>query len=401
MEIIVAAAGIAGIVAALIAVPAFMSFQSDKRQKDIRELFIRTRRSLVDTYGDLICAALQIKPEWQARSDLRILTMKDWLPCKAIPLQEVRLELDSSLKGCGIKEAKSHWSAGWPNDRNGSKLESYHSAVKEFDAPALWWDSIGYRLWDIKGSRDQPTLAFTTGSYFDAFDTQEVRGFEIARRLTAGQSINELFSRSDEPFDFTNRCADVAITSLTLIEEASSAKFLMHLRDATKVATAGNTWHATPTGEFEPTGISPAAIRSGFNPWQNIMREYAEEFLGIEEYKGGTGRIINYNKEPPFRKLNAGLRKGRIRPWYLGIGLHPLTWKPEILTAVIFESYTFWDLFPDLQAKLDDPEGRKVIDLFDFDHIQAFLDMDNLHPFGQALLQRTWELRHQLLPRIY
>jgi hypothetical protein len=67
------------------------------------------------------------------------------------------------------------------------------------------------------------------------------------------------------------------------------------------------------------------------------MREYAEEFLDVEEAYGRGGRTIDYVNQSPFKELNDARRSGRLEVYVLGIGLDPLDWKPGIFTICIFD----------------------------------------------------------------
>jgi hypothetical protein len=119
----------------------------------------------------------------------------------------------------------------------------------------------------------------------------------------------------------------------------------MHHRDGNRVAVAQDVYHVAPAGEFQPSDISREAIDRDFDLWVAIMREYAEEFLGVEDAKGRGGDHINYGRDEPYRSLQAARDQGRLALHFLGIGLDPVTWKPEILVAAVFEERLFDQLF--------------------------------------------------------
>lgn len=58
-----------------------------------------------------------------------------------------------------------------------------------------------------------------------------------------------------------------------------------------------------------------------------MRREYAEEFLNIDKVRQGRGAPIDYAAQSPFRELQAARTAGLVRPYLLGIGLYPASWK--------------------------------------------------------------------------
>ena len=85
------------------------------------------------------------------------------------------------------------------------------------------------------------------------------------------------------------------------------------------------------------------------NLWRNIMREYNEELLGNPE-AAQQEEPINYARSP-YRDLDTGVARGTIRPFFLGMGLDPLTLKPEILTVSLFAANEFASIFPDFPPR--------------------------------------------------
>jgi hypothetical protein len=68
----------------------------------------------------------------------------------------------------------------------------------------------------------------------------------------------------------------------------------MHRRDGAKVAVAMNVTNVAPAGEFQPHSDVLPVWRADLNMWHNVMREYAEELLGLPESMGQGGTVINY-----------------------------------------------------------------------------------------------------------
>ena len=72
----------------------------------------------------------------------------------------------------------------------------------------------------------------------------------------------------------------------------------MHRRDKDNVTEAPEVMHVVPAGEFTPSDIGLQAVRRDFDLWRNIVREYVEEFLDVEEA---------YGKGRPSYRFHTGL----------------------------------------------------------------------------------------------
>lgn len=69
------------------------------------------------------------------------------------------------------------------------------------------------------------------------------------------------------------------------------------------------------------------ALHRDLDVWLAMMREYAEELLNMDEVRQGRGAPIDYAAQSPFRELQAARTGGLVRPYLLGIGLAPASWK--------------------------------------------------------------------------
>jgi hypothetical protein len=132
----------------------------------------------------------------------------------------------------------------------------------------------------------------------------------------------------------------------------------MHRRDSKKVAAAMGVYHVVPAGEFQPAGINPGDFGADMDLWRNMVREYAEEFLGLPDSIGSTGRTIDFDKDEPYASISRARASGDATPFFLGIGIDPLTLKPEILTVCVFSDMAFDRIFGDMPEK--NTEGRLV-----------------------------------------
>lgn len=396
LTILATAGGLAaGLAGALFAAMALRPQRRTSANEKALTTFRNARRELIDNYQVLAHEALAVNRHWQ-QSQLPTLGQTDWILPSPIPLDKVDIALESEAADTRRDVALRMASYHWPRDPLGLPIKTYAEAIEAYDKPNLWWDSDTYCLCKVSIQDSGLQLIFSLQRYFDGVNTQDVLSFEAARHKVSNRDLSPVYARlRGGPCDLVNRYATASIVTLTLIRDADRSFFLLHYRNPKSVATGGGTYHVTPAGEFEPTNLSPNPEIAGFNLWSNVMREYAEEFLGLEEYKGGKGFITNYRLESPFRELNEAVMAGKVAPWCLGLALNPLSWKPELLTVVVFENDIFQELFPSIDV---DDEGTKM-GLFPFDkkNVEDFLSSPKINPIAHAALATAWEMRASLL----
>ncbi|MCA1601658.1 MAG: hypothetical protein LC776_08450 [Acidobacteria bacterium] len=213
-----------------------------------------------------------------------------------------------------------------PVDAMGRRFDRYHEAVTAFDRPSLWFDAKTYRLLgvDPADSTAGPALSLRVGAsrYWNCFDFDEGLRHEAAHHYLAsgGRKISDF-----------------------------GASFYLHRR-GDQVAVGQNETSLVPAGEFQPSDDSRFALHRDLDIWLAMMREYAEELLNIDEVRQGRGAPIDYAAESPFRELQAARTAGLVRPYLLGIGLDPASWKAVILTVCIFDALAFDDIFGNMVA---------------------------------------------------
>ncbi len=148
-----------------------------------------------------------------------------------------------------------------------------------------------------------------------------------------------------DPIALRDRPVYAGVNVLTIVADGDDTRFVMHHRASDRVASAMGTNHVVPAGEFQPSGVDPAAWADDLELWRCISREYAEELLGEASAAGQGHDSVRFELESPHLELAEGLQAGTIRAWFLGMGLDPLSLKAEILCAVVFDRDTFRSIF--------------------------------------------------------
>jgi len=343
-----------------------------------------------------------------------VLARSTWIPEDPLPLGSVHLRrLPGTQKNYSavVRKAK----AFWPYESTSARYPNYHEATASLDRPRLWEnrDSFAIAKVDVTGSDYE--LSFRTGKYFDHLDTGEALAYELAATqwqairggkgsyLTSKELQKKLKCRRaiGSPPDFSRRCGVVGINTLTIFDADSAPRFIMHHRKGGNVALAGDMHGVVPAGEFQPAIVQEGIItdalewdeivRRDFDLWLNIMREGNEEILGAPE--------ITYT-EPyvdvePFKSLNAARTSGKLKTYFLGFVLDPLSLKPDVLTACVFKGKSFSDIFSKVlqpgatrvNAEGDLDFGRDNAGIrFDEHHVEEYVSTRNTFPAGKACL---------------
>ncbi|MBK3571427.1 hypothetical protein [Streptomyces sp. MBT62] len=305
-------------------------------------------------------------------------------------------------------DARDRLKANWP-PVDGMTVPTYSAAVDRYNKPEHFFQAPSFRLLGVDAASTAAEarstgLRFTMGSYFDWYDTSEALGFEAAREYvrTSGAKITGPYRESlSSPFSLENRCATPGVNTLTIRTSRHSSMFYLQRR--TGVATARGTVHVVPAGEFQPSGGPPDGHTHGgadFDLRSTMIREYAEEFLGFPDSTNPTNRgaPINFQDERRYAEVERALRGGGAKCHYLGVGLYPLTWKPEILMVCVFPDHLFDDVFADMEREtyeghLEGPGGRRLEESDRFPKmIHYLLDRKKQRPYqGLPFDQQTVE----------
>ncbi|WP_405812676.1 hypothetical protein OG241_00265 [Streptomyces sp. NBC_01390] len=382
--------------------------QRDVQRQAGVETFLRVRRHLKGHWPELTLAS-QETPHGSADSALPLLTRPGWIPPAPLDPSRVVLTLRDAPADADLVRARRVASRYWPVGADGQRPVGYAAAITKHDPPTIWFDSPVYRLLDVGvESNGSLSMDLCLARYFEYQDLGEALLYEVAARHLQGSARpfkGPLRRYLGDPFVLARRCALPGINVVTVRVKGDKAFFFMQRRSDTGVGAAMNSTHVTPAGEFQPHTDALPVRTSDLNLWHTVMREYAEEFLGHPDASGDSGIVINYAKDRPFSDMEAARRSGNVRFRFLGIGINPLTWKPEICVACIWDASAFDRIFTEMLHKND--EGVLVVGgrrrtggfhglPFTSENILGYAQDPSTVPEGRACLALTWKWRTEL-----
>jgi hypothetical protein len=281
-----------------------------------------------------------------------LLTAPAWIPAAPLPLDAIELALSQDAGQFPVREAEQ---GTVPHREDGSRHGRYSQAMLELDAPAIFENRSLYRLASADLAGAAPRLEFGAGRYFDALDVGTAAAHEYAADalasagpgLTGGQPLRAAIG---DPCDLAARPAMMAVATLTLRVDrsAGTATFPLHYRDPRKVGHAGGMYQVIPAGIFQPSGEAEWNSRNDFSLWRCMVREYAEELLGVPEDHDSEHGPVDYEAWPFAARMTACREAGLIRTWCVGLGVDPLTFATDLLTVAAFDAPVYDELFGDL-----------------------------------------------------
>ena len=375
----------------------------------------RVRAYLQKHRHELSASAAARYPAADRAEGTALLTAPSWLPAAPLPLDAVQLsQLTADPGHAGPGSAgpgragpdAAAWDAALaavlPHRADGSPYGRYSEAVADLAAPAIFEDRRTYRLAGAELAGAGPTgprgsLAFEPGTFFQAYDIGPAVAHEHAAALLGVVAREELRALVGDPRDLARRPANLAISTLTLRADGAAATFPLHWRDPVKVGHAGGLYQVVPVGIFQAADEGPASQAQDFDLWRGMIREFAEELLGMPEDYGPAGTTVDYEAWPFARQLTAARDAGTVRPWVLGLGVDPLTLATDLLTAVVIDAPVFDELFGAMVSS--NAEGRIRPGLaFTAETVGRLTAREPMQAAGAALLRLAWRHRAFLLP---
>jgi hypothetical protein len=314
-------------------------------------------------------------------------------------LDEVRLRWCGTAPSATVRGTEPESATVRPLRVDGSRYETYASAVGELARPRLFEDRPCYRLLGVDVEDGGVELSFGPGSYFDTIDTCEAVAHELAeaRRVDpAGAPDLPFRTLIGDPCGLSRRPVIVALSALTLRRSARGATFMLHRRDEAKVAHGGGLYQVMPVGVFQPTGPGDVSRVNDFDLWRSLAREYSEEFLGEPEHRGEDSPL-DYERWPFYRALTEAREAGAVTAHWLGLGVDALSLVTDILVVVVFEDATYDDLIGN--AVSTNAEGQVTgHHRFDEEHVSRVLATYPMQAAGAAVIASAWQHRAVLLP---
>lgn len=372
------------------------------------------RRDLNRHRSELTSAAARLYPNAARAGNSPVLTTAGWMWPEPLDFGDINLTWLPHTAPPEIVGAEPESEGVRPLAATGGRFARYSQAIRMVDRPSLFVNRPSFRLLDVAQVDGRPKLSFGYTTYFDMADVCEGVAHELAGAWLATGSDPAWIGEPDweslpfrrlvgDPFDLGHRPLLPSIDTLTIrLAADGTASFPLHHRAASNVALAGGTYHIMPAGVFQPSSVMPWDQSNDFDLWRNVLREYAEEFLGDPEADGSSGEPIDYDGVEPFRTLNEARRAGKVRPYCFGIGLDPLTLAGEILSVVVIEADVYDTVFSGMVSRNTEGSviaGKGNAGGIDFTeaNIRHLLENEPLASAAAACLDLAWQHRGLIL----
>ena len=377
----------------------------DSRVVDSRSEWLRTRHCLNTQRPVLAQSAGQAYVPAVQVANTGLIAPLGWILDEPIDLAGVQISYEPDPSPPQLNGSEPESDHVRPLATLVRRYHRYTQAIRDIDRPRLFENRPCWRLLDVISNPARVKMRFGPTTYFAGIDFHEAVAHEVAyvlmtedgslaRREPAMRDLR--FRRFiGDPFNFSRRPVLLATGTLMMRLDKGKASVVLHRRNARNVAVAGGMLQVIPSGIFQPSSMMPLALAEDFDLWRNVMREYSEELLGNPEHDG-DGPPMSYSGEP-FASLEEARRDGRIRVFYLGLGLDALTLFAEVLTVAVIEAETFDQMASDFVEAND--EGSVVDTLLPFDEmkIRELIDGRRIAPAGAGCLHLAWEHRDLLL----
>jgi transcriptional regulator with XRE-family HTH domain len=390
---------------------------TEDRVETSQRQWVLTRRGLNQHRIELSREAARWHRSCQRVDRSSLLTSPSWIPPAPVALDQVELDWADEQAPSVLRGSEHEARAARPLRSAEQRYGRYVHAVRDLGPPRLFENRLSFRLRTVDCAQPGGAqLGFGMTTYFDAVDVCETLAHELAAAyltfLPNGLEVRQPAGRRlpfrklvGDPFDLDHRLVGASIDTLTIRRSGSSASFVLHQRDARQVAVAGGMYHVMPAGVFQPSSMAPAAQTADFDLWRNVLREYSEEYLGNLEHDGNASAVIDYEQQEPFRSLNTARREGKLRVYFLGVGLDPLTLWGEILTVAIFDAAAFDELFAAMLAhnhegtvvRVAHPSKAAHYVPFTEERVDQLIEAEPLAPAAAACLELAWRDRDTLL----
>lgn len=399
--------------------------EADRRAGVLREAafsriaFENQRRSVREDRPGLAREALALQGPHPARSAETLLLMPDaWMLEAPLPLgagaRGVTISAEPSPGPRTRPALAAALEAARPGTAAGPKYDHIADAIVELEepAPTTYVNRDCYRVTGLELAGGGLSLAVARTSYFAALDEAvplECEIAEAARALRAGARADEvplpIRAVLHDPFDLGARTTVASVDTLVLRRDADGgAEFWLHRRRTTGMV--GGQTHVVPAGVFQPAiDDLPDVFARDADLWHTMLRETAEELLGVRDVDSLALGADVYSAEAPMADLEAGRRASTVRPWLVGLGLDPLSLWLELLTVLVIDAATFDQVIGDPPREnaegsvLGENRADGAFGGFAFTQagVDAALAIPDLAPAADGVLRLAWKHRALLL----
>jgi hypothetical protein len=330
----------------------------------------------------------------------------DWLTRMPYTLTDMTLSWNPDQPYVGVTGAEPEASTILPNGNNGKQVKSYSQAIQLLRPPKIFSDKSTYRLRSAELSKSPGRLTFSRGSYFDGINVGEACAHEYAAYKLGLLKTQSFRNMIDDPLDFSRRPVNMALSCLTLRRNSKTgqASFPLHWRDPAKVAHAGGLTQVIPVGIFQAINSDPQSESSDFSLWRCLLREYAEELLGRDEFYGTTGQTFDYSQWTFAQQMEEARRVDSLRVSVLGLGVDPLTLATDLLIACVIEDQVYDEIFGQTVSTNEEgkllgnvAEGQVQLWPFTEEVVNSAVSGGKMQAAGAALLRLAWQNRASLI----
>jgi len=378
--------------------------------------WLRARAYLNASRHELSGAAARLYPPSLLVAGTNLLASPGWLPDAPIPLEQVMLSWTPGWPPRDVDGTEPRAAATRPLRDSAGRFGCYAAALGALNRPGIFEDRACYRLLGASAAPGAESLSFGEGRYFEVINTCEAIAHEYAAAsLASGDparppGLGDLPLRAlvGDPADLARRSVMTAVCTLVLRagrDGGAGASMILHWRDPARVASGGGLYQVAPVGIFQPSHDAEWNQANDFSLWRCIVRELAEELLGADEDHHSDVAPIDYEGWPLQAGLAQARRAGKLRLYWLGLGVDPLTLAADLLTVAVFEPDLFDATFSGLVAAND--EGRILLTddaagsgrgwAFDKKNVERYAGAEPMQPAGAALLRLAWRHRDTLL----
>lgn len=382
----------------------------DARVREAQQDWARVRSIMSKNRISLAQLVAQLYPSPLHLDSTGILCNPDWFFDSPVDLSEITIKSASSAKPPVINGSEPDSLHVRPPIDADRHFDTYSHAVRDIARPRLFENLPAWRLTQVDFADASGSLEFGDMTYFDAIDVCEAVGHEATAghlegsELSTGASWDGLSFRRllGDPFDLQRRAVLLSINTFTIRRDSVGASFVLHHRNATSVATSGDTFGVMPAGVFQPSTVRRSEHAQDFDLWRNIMREYSEEFLGSPEHEGDRPPA-DYCQEP-FTTLDEARRMGKVRVYCFGIGLGALDLWAGLETVAVIDADVYDEVFANIVrfnregSVVHMGQVRPTPQIPFTEHIlENMLGSNKLAPETSLSLQLAWKHREKLL----